>query len=73
MSRQLDFNAYFRTANAIRMNEYKYKIDTKYPTYNADYETDVDVAKRLESWLLSTIYRMNPKIELGTLTLGTYI
>lgn len=73
MSRQLDYNAYFRTHNTIRMNEYKYKTDTQYPTYNEDYETDVDVAKRLESWWLSGFFSRNPRMELGKLTLGTYL
>ena len=73
MSRQLDYNAYFRTHNTIRMNEYKYKIDTQYPTHDASYETDLDVAKRMEHWMLSTIYRANPKMKLGTLTHGTYV
>ena len=72
MSKQLDFNAYFRTANALRMNEYKYKIDTQYPTYNEDYVSDLEVAKKMEHWWVSGIFSRNPQLKLGTLTHGTY-
>lgn len=73
MSRQLDFNAYFRTHHSIRMNEYKHKMDTKYPAHNEDYMSDLDVAKRYEGWWIRKMYAMNPKMKLGTLTLGTFV